>query len=169
MLDHSTYNMQFYRPSLPDTDGPQTDLHEQVHQLGQLATYIALDLNSASRLKAEQARLRMECLNKWHRTLPSPMQLSWLGLDSQQGIPAPTKRSLLQLHMLFLGFFTEPWRMLLVDLGNFRLSDTSRKPENLEDMQNIEKQCILGAQQCARVAALLQVDNLVRSHCWVAV
>jgi hypothetical protein len=57
--------------------------------------------------------------------------------------------------------------MLLVDLGNFRLRNTLNKPEKLEELQNIEKQCILGAQQCARVAALLQVDNLVRSHCWV--
>jgi hypothetical protein len=168
-FDFLAYTIQVYRPPLLDPGHPQTRFHSQVNQLGQLAAYIALDLKEASQPKVEQAQLRLESLDQWHRSLPLPMQLNWLTLRDQDTVPWYTKRSLLQVHMLFLGLFTEPYRMLLVDLGRSRLSDSSGALENPALMEEIEKQCILGARQCARVASLLQVDDLIRSHCWVAV
>ena len=81
---------------------------------------------------------------------------------------AAMKRSLLQTHILFLGIFSEPYRKCLVDLGNFRLSNVSVEINGLEDLVYLEEQCVLAARQSARVASLLQIDNLVRAHCWVS-
>jgi len=97
------------------------------------------------------------------------MQLSQLSLADPLTMNWHTKRSLLQLHILFLGLFIEPYRKCLTDLGRIRLSDTPCEPEDLELMKNIEEQCVLAARQSARVASLLQSDNLIRSHCWVSV
>jgi hypothetical protein len=80
-----------------------------------------------------------------------------------------TKRSLLQLHILFLGLFVEPYRDSLVDLGRFRLSSTSIVPDDLDALKHVEEKCVLAARQSARVASLLQTNNLIRSHCWVSV
>jgi hypothetical protein len=97
------------------------------------------------------------------------MQLSRLSLADPLATTWYTKRSLLQLHILFLGLFIEPYRALLVDLGKSRLRDPASKLVNLEIMKNIEMQCVSAARQSARVASLLQIDNLIRSHCWVSV
>jgi hypothetical protein len=144
-------------------------ISERVGELGQLAAYIALDLKAATQPKIAQARVHFQSLNEWHRTLPPPMQLSRLSLADPLSMNWHTKRSLLQLHILFLGLFIEPYRKCLVDLGKIRLSDTPSEPEDLESMKDIEEQCVLAARQSARVASLLQSDNLIRSHCWVSV
>jgi hypothetical protein len=97
------------------------------------------------------------------------MQLSHLSLADPLTVRWHTKRSLLQLHMLFLGLLIEPYRDCLLNLGKFRLSNTPIDSEDLDALKHVEEQCVLAAQQSARVASLLQIDNLIRSHCWVSV
>jgi hypothetical protein len=97
------------------------------------------------------------------------MQLSRLSLADPLTMTWYTKRPLLQLHILFLGLFIEPYRICLVDLGKSRLGEFSSQSADLETMSIVEKQCVSAARQSARVASLLQVDNLIRSHCWVSV
>lgn len=138
-------------------------------ELGQLAVYVALDPNTTSQPNAAQARVYLESLNEWHRTLPPSMQLSRLSLSDPLTMSWHEKRSLLQLHLLFLGLFVKPYRGCLVDLGRFRLSNTPIETEELEALKAIEEQCVLAARQSARVASLLQLDNLIQSHCWVSV
>jgi hypothetical protein len=96
------------------------------------------------------------------------MQLSHLSLADPLTIRWHTKRSLLQLHILFLGLLIEPYRDCLLDLGKFRLSNTPIDSEDLDALKYVEEQCVLAARQSARVASLLQIDNLIRSHCWVS-
>jgi hypothetical protein len=96
------------------------------------------------------------------------MQLSRLSLADPLTIRLHTKRSLLQLHILFLGLLNEPYRNCLVDLGKFRLSNTPIDSKDLDALKHVEEQCVLAARQSARVASLLQIDNLIRSHCWVS-
>ena len=164
-----TNTAQLYHSPRSHAEGGSEILQERVVELGQLAAYIALDLNTASQPKAAQARVYFESLNEWHRTLPPPMQLSRLSLADPLTMNWHTKRSLLQLHILFLGLFIEPYRDCLVDLGGFRLSNTPIESEDLEALKAVEEQCVLAARQSARVASLLQLDNLIRSHCWVSV
>ena len=97
------------------------------------------------------------------------MQLSRLSLADPLTVDWHTKRSLLQLHILFLGLFIEPYRDCLVDLGQFRMGKTSFEPGDLRGLKSVEEQCVLAARQSARVASLLQTNNLIRSHCWVSV
>lgn len=96
------------------------------------------------------------------------MQLSRLSLADPFAMDSTTKRCLLQSHILFLGVFIEPYRNCLVDLGNFRLSNTPSKSDDLEGLKYVEEQCVLAARQSARVASLLQTDSLVRAHCWIS-
>ena len=126
-------------------------------------------MKTATQPKVAQAAVHFESLNKWHCTLPPPMQLSHLSLADPLAIKQHTKRSLLQLHILFLGLFIEPYRDCLVDLGRFRLSNTPVVSEDLDALKHVEEQCVLAARQSARVASLLHTDNLIRSHCWVSV
>jgi hypothetical protein len=167
-LELSTNTAQLYQPP-SHTDHRSRVISERVSELGRLAAYIALDLKTASQPKAVQARVHFRSLNEWHRTLPPPMQLSRLSLADPLTMNWHTKRSLLQLHILFLGLFIEPYRTCLIDLGRIRLNDTPCDPNDLEAMKNIEEQCVLAARQSARVASLLQSDNLIRPHCWVSV
>jgi hypothetical protein len=97
------------------------------------------------------------------------MQLSRLNLANPLSIDWHTKRSLLQLHILFLGLFIEPYRSCLIDIGQSRLYNTPVEQGLSQSMKAVEEQCILAARQSARVASLLQIDNLIRSHCWVVV
>jgi hypothetical protein len=96
------------------------------------------------------------------------MQLSQLSLARPFSMNAAMKRSLLQTHILFLGIFSEPYRKCLVDLGNFRLSNVSVEINGLEDLVYLEEQCVLAARQSARVASLLQIDNLITARCWIS-
>jgi hypothetical protein len=114
-----------------------------------------------------QARAHFQSLNQWHRTLPPPMRLSRISLGDPFTMDWHIKRSLLQLHILFLGLFIEPYRKCLTGLARIRLSNTLCALDELKVMKNIEKQYVLAARQSARVASLLQSDNLIRSHCWV--
>lgn len=115
------------------------------------------------------AKGHFEILDEWHRNLPPPIQLSHLSLGNPLTIDWDTKQSLLQLHSLFLGLFIEPYRSCLIDIGQSRLYDTPIEPELLQAMKDVEAQCVLAARQSARVASLLQIDNLIASHCWVTV
>ena len=87
------------------------------------------------------------------------MQLSRLSLADPLTMNWHTKRSLLQLHILFLGLFIELYRDCLIDLGRFRLSNTPTESEDLEALKAVEEQCVLAARQSARVTSLLQLDN----------
>ncbi|XPS96714.1 hypothetical protein M3J09_005973 [Ascochyta lentis] len=162
-------DLSLYQPNHSHADyGPEV-LQERVGELGQLAAYIALDLKTRTQPRVEQARIHFESLNEWHRALPPPMQLSRLSLADPLSMNWQSKRSLLQLHVLFLGLFIEPYRNCLLDLGHFRSSEATIELEELEILKNVEEQCVLAARQSARVVSLLQVDNLIRSHCWVSV
>jgi hypothetical protein len=116
-----------------------------------------------------QAQGRFESLNEWQRNLPPLMQLSRLNFADPLIIDLHTKRSLLQLHILFLGLFIEPYRSCLIDIGQSRLHETPIEPGLLQTMKAVEEQCILAARQSAQVASLLQINNLIRAHCWVIV
>jgi hypothetical protein len=158
-----------YCPSASTAEDGLGVFHQRVGELGQLAAYIALDLKTATQPRVVQAQVRFESLNEWHRTLPPPMQLSRLSLADPFTMNWHTKRSLLQLHILFLGLFIEPYLTCLVDIGKSRLGDIPLDSEILETMKLVEEQCVLAARQSARVASLLQIDDLIRAHCWVSV
>lgn len=137
-------------------------------ELGQLAIYAALDLkNALDQPKAVHARQYLDSLTRWHRTLPPPMQLSHISLSDPLTLDWHTKHSLLQFHILFLGLFIEPHRVCLIELGRSRLGAKPTGKEDLEALISIEEQCVSAARQSARVASLLQFDNLVRAHCWI--
>jgi hypothetical protein len=157
-----------YRPVPPSAGYSEESLSARVGELGQLAANIALSSKTTAKSRAEQARLQLNSLNEWHRTLPPIMQLGWLNRTDSHDIPWYTKRSLLQLHMLFLGLFNEPYRACLAEVGRARLGDNSGELEAQENMKIVENECILAARQCSRVVSLLQTDNLIRSHCWVS-
>jgi hypothetical protein len=144
-------------------------VRERVCDLGRLATYIALDLRDPNQSTLQQAQKFMNTLNQWHRTLPLSMQLSRLNLEDPSADTGQARRALLQLHILFLGLFIEPFRSCLVDIGNVRLGEKISTPTDVETMEYVEKQSVLAARQSARVASILQINQLVRSHCWVAV
>jgi hypothetical protein len=168
-LEPSTNIAQLYRLSCSNAEYGAGVLQERVSELGKLAAYIALDLKTETQPRVTQAQVHFESLNEWHRTLPPPMQLSRLSLADPFTMNWYTKRSLLQLHILFLGLFIEPYRSCLVDLGRFRLSDAPVESEDLETLEKVEEQCVLSARQSARVASLLQTGDLIRSRCWVSV
>ncbi|KAL6706053.1 hypothetical protein ACN47E_006155 [Coniothyrium glycines] len=162
-------DLTLYQPARKQSQGVGGSLQDQVGELGQLAAYISLDLDSARESKIVKARVHLAALNDWHRMLPPPMQLSRLSLANPLTMDWHTKRTLLQLHILFLGVFLEPHRTFLVQLGRIRLGDTTIDAEEHNMLKNIEAQCNLAARQCSRVASLLQVDDFIRSHCWVSV
>lgn len=168
-LEPSTNTAQLYQPRLSDAEDGLGGFHQHVAELGKLAAYIEFDLKIATRPRATQAEVHFETLNKWHRTLPPPMQLSRLNLADPLSMNWHMKGSLLKLHILFLGLVIELYRHCLVDLGRSRLSNTALESGSLEAMKNVEEQCVLAARQSARVASLLQIDSLIQAHCWVSV
>jgi hypothetical protein len=157
-----------YKQGIQPEPRPET-VPERVCDLGRLAAYISLDLKDPNRSTFHQAKSFMNTLNQWHRTLPPSMQLSRLNLADPLAQSGQTRRALLQLHILFLGLFVEPFRLCLVDIRNIRLGDKASTSAEVDTMEYVEKQSVLAARQCARVASLLQINQLVRSHCWVAV
>jgi hypothetical protein len=159
---------QLYRTSWSEARARES-IQELVGELGQLAAYIAVDLKTAAQSNAVQARNHLQSLNEWHRTLPPPIQLSRLSLADTKAMNWSSKRSLLPLHVLFLGIFTEPFKNCLVDLGRYRLSKVSVDPEDLKILKTVEEQSALAARQSSRVVSLLQIDDLLRSRCWVSV
>ncbi|KAH7082582.1 hypothetical protein BKA63DRAFT_134537 [Paraphoma chrysanthemicola] len=163
-------DMALYHSDWSHAKHERGSLHDSVGELGQLAAYIALDLKTATQPKAALAAVHFESLNQWHRTLPPPMQLSRLSLTDPLNMNWSTKRSLLQLHILFLGLFVEPFRDHLIDIARFRLGGAALiDSKDVESLIYIEEQCVLAARQSSRVTSLLQIDNLIRSHCWVSV
>ncbi|KAF2424432.1 hypothetical protein EJ08DRAFT_700788 [Tothia fuscella] len=164
----SEQDLNLYHTSTVYEKPTEGDLHQRVVELGQLAARIALDPRGDDSETLPQAQTRLKTLLQWHDTLPPEVQMSRLTLAEPNSITWYTRRSILQLHMLFLGLFSEPYRTCLMDLGKYRLGETSRKAHDVEIMTNIENQCVSSARQSARILSLLQSDNLIRSHCWVA-
>jgi hypothetical protein len=163
-----TNSAQTNQPPSPHTKHRSRIFQECVGELGRLAAYAALDLEKATQPVVAQAAAHFQSLTEWHRALPPPMQLSRLSLADPLTTKWHTKRSVLQLHILFLGLFIEPYRNCLVDLARFRLGNNPVVPEDLNALKNVEEQCVLAARQSARVASLLQAADLIRSHCWVS-
>jgi hypothetical protein len=95
------------------------------------------------------------------------MQLSRTSLANPSTVGWHTKQSLLQLHILFLGLFTKPYWDCLVKLRRCHLSNALVVLEDFNTLKHVEEQCVLAARQSALVAFLLQIDNLIQSHCWV--
>jgi hypothetical protein len=56
-----------------------------------------------------------------------------------------------------------------MDIGRVRLGTFVATGEDIKSLEYIETQAVLAARQSARVASLLQVNQMLRSHCWVAV
>jgi hypothetical protein len=157
------------RPPHPDFADQLEPIHERIGELGQLAAHITLDLKIAGQPRVVQAQGCFEALNEWHRSLAPPIQLSRLSLANPTTIGCHTKRSLLRLHTLFLGLVIEPYRSFLVEVGQSRLCNIPIESGLLQAMKDIEAQCVLAARTSARVASLLQIDNLILSHCWITV
>jgi hypothetical protein len=126
-------------------------------------------LKDPNRSNVLQAQGYLYALNQWHQNLPSAIQLSQLNLADPLAQTGYTRRTLLQLHTLFLGLFFEPFRACLAELANIRLGNIAAKREDIAGMEYIEAQSVLAARQSARVASLLQLNQLLRSHCWVTV
>jgi hypothetical protein len=165
----STDTAQLYHSDPSDAEPERDAFHDSVGELGRLAAYISLDLKTSIQPKAALASAHLESLNEWHRTLPPPMQLSRLSLANPLSMNHNTKRSLLQLHILFLGLLVEPFRDHLLDAARFRLGETiSNDLRDVDTLAHVEEQCVLAARQSARVTSLLQIDGLIRSHCWVS-
>jgi hypothetical protein len=143
--------------------------HEHIGELGRLAAYIALDVQSPASINLGHVNGYLNTLDQWHRTLPPPMQLSQLNLADPLAETGHTKRALLQLHILFLGLFIEPFRTCLVDIGNMRLGNLTASEQDRDVMEQIERQSIEAARQSSRIVGLLQINQLVRSQCWVVV
>jgi hypothetical protein len=143
--------------------------HAHIGELGRLAAYIALILKNPATTELGHVRGYLNTLDQWHRTLPPPMQLSRLNLADPLAETDHTKRALLQLHILFLGLFIEPFRTCLVDIGNIRLGNITASRQDVEIMEQIEGQTIEAARQSSRIVGLLQVNQLIRSQCWVVV
>ncbi|KAH7084734.1 hypothetical protein BKA63DRAFT_1660 [Paraphoma chrysanthemicola] len=163
-------DLTLYHSDRSHTEHERDAFHDSVGELGRLAAYIALDLKTANQLKAALASAHFESLNQWHHTLPPPMQLSRLSLADPLNMNWSTKRSLLQLHILFLGLLVEPFRDHLIDVARLRLGEAaSPNQKDLDAWFRVEEQCVLAARQSARVTSLLQIDNLIRSHCWVSI
>ncbi|KAK7177959.1 hypothetical protein PSPO01_15990 [Paraphaeosphaeria sporulosa] len=112
-----------------------------IFELSRLATYVALDLkNAVEQPKAAHARQYLDSLTQCHLILPPPMRHSHISLANPLTLDWHKKRSLLQLHILFLGLFIEPYRICLIELGRVRLGDKLTDREDLEALINVEEQ-----------------------------
>ncbi|KAF2648357.1 hypothetical protein K491DRAFT_763129 [Lophiostoma macrostomum CBS 122681] len=159
---HLYHIPQSKHQSTPDT------YQARIFELGRLATYAALgSKKEVEGPPAMKERYYLESLMHWQRTLPPFMQLSHISLSAPLALSSDVKRSLLHLHILFLGLFIAPHKKCMLVLGQFRLGDIHISVEDLEALTSVESQCVLAARQSSRVASLVQFDNLVRAHSWI--
>jgi hypothetical protein len=143
-------------------------LHYQTEELGQMSARMTLDMKDGKAPKREQVRAHTDVLNDWHRHLPPNMHLNQLNGHKSANFPYHMKRSLLQMHFLFLVQLIEPRRDLLISLAESRLQRPGQHFGNEDDIED-ERQCISAAQQGARTVSILQFDNMIRPRCWVCV
>ena len=82
------------------------------------------------------------------------MQLSQLSLANPLAMNWHSKRSLLQLHTLFLGLLIEPYRYGLINLGRYRLNNNGATMalHDLEALENVEKEKVEAVERKEREA-----------------
>lgn len=108
-------------------------------------------------------------LQTWYQELPEAMRLEASGHDD---LPVEIKRSILHLHMLYLGAIMLLYRRVATQfLQGF--ATTGAIPGGFLDFHTREMfvrqsaDAILAASTSARIVKLLLEDNGVFKHCWL--
>jgi hypothetical protein len=106
-------------------------------------------------------------LQAWYDELPEPLRLQVTGHDD---LPVETKRSILHLHMLYLGAMMLLYRRVTTQfLKSYahggRNSILHLHPRETFVQQSAE--AVLAASTSARIVKLLLEDDGVFKHCWL--
>jgi hypothetical protein len=96
------------------------------------------------------------------------MHLAALTNDSLNYLSGIQHRSLLLVHLLYLGAVTLLHRRLLVHVAEMRLLGSGLVPLT-DEIKGYHDYCLLTSQQAARVAKIIMEDGTLPKQCWVAV
>ncbi|CAI6237711.1 unnamed protein product [Periconia digitata] len=164
-VNHEDLNL--YEAPLSQSHNVTEICQEQIFQLGRLSTYASLfTMRNMEESSAMEGKHYLNVLTQWRESLPPLMQLSHICLDDPTVSDFQTKHMLLQFHILFLSLVIEPYRKCMRVLGKVRMGNIPIGTADLEALTSVEDYCVVSARQSARVASLVQFDNLVHAHSW---
>lgn len=106
-------------------------------------------------------------LQQWYEELPSLIRLETAGQDN---VPVETQRSIMHVHLLYLGAIMLLYRRVASGqlLANLRehWNAESHIPSN-EQLVDASHQAILAATTSARILKLLFDNNAIFARCWL--
>ncbi|OAA36667.1 nitrate assimilation regulatory protein nirA [Metarhizium rileyi] len=110
-------------------------------------------------------------LQGWYDELPETLRL---GVISHENLPIGTKRSVLHLHMLYLGAIMLLYRRVATQFLRSYLAGGFSSSSNLhlhprEAFVQQSTEAILAARTSARTVKLLLEDDGVFKHCWLVI
>ena len=138
------------------------------YKVGQLSTQISQDVGNSIPPHIEVIKLHMQKCIDFNREMPPTMHLAALGSDNASYLSGIQRRSLLLVHLLYLGAVTLMHRRLLVYVAEGRLPG-NQNVVITEEIKGYHDYCLLTAQQAAGVAKVILDDGTLPKQCWVAV
>ncbi|KAF2754887.1 hypothetical protein EJ05DRAFT_513804 [Pseudovirgaria hyperparasitica] len=144
-------------------------IQDQVNRIGLLCVRIAVDVKSHDVPNVHEIRAHMEKLEMWYRQLPAIMRIATLNSEQSEIFSHFQKRSVLLVHIMCLGAVSILHRPLLIAIARSRLAGIWDLDGSREECRVYQDYCFLAAQQAARIANLLRVDNTMPKRCWVAI
>jgi hypothetical protein len=106
-------------------------------------------------------------LQRWYDDLPVQLQIGYAG---REDLPVETRRSILHVHLLYLGAIMLLYRRIA---SNFAMSYTARKDDNLHYkpmaklLHSHGTETVLAAHSSARILKILLDDGSVFKRCWL--
>lgn len=111
----------------------------------------------------------MHDLQQWYEELPSLIRLETAG---QEHVPVETQRSIMHVHLLYLGTVM----LLYRQIASGQLLETLREHWNVEShipstkqLVDASHQAVLAATTSARILKLLFEDDAIFPRCWLVV
>ncbi|KAF2841802.1 hypothetical protein M501DRAFT_1013192 [Patellaria atrata CBS 101060] len=156
-------------------------IHLHATKISIISSEIATIVSGDHSRSSHDLVVMTEKLDKWQCELPPLMQLSRQTSAGGSGFSAHDDRSILFVHLLYLGAVVLLYRNLIVVRpqdgvegfenidGINEYSESLKSHLSDEDVQRYSGLCMLAAQQMGRILSLLNIGGAMSRSCWIII
>ncbi|KAJ9616918.1 hypothetical protein H2200_000638 [Cladophialophora chaetospira] len=148
----------------------ENDIQRQLSAVGLLMANILKDIYGSNRAGIfELVQRHMDNLQEWETSLPPEMKLVELKQEQGNVFNEPHRRSLILVHVMFLGARMLLQRKLLVTMAQERMNRRWTLDGSYEEGRAIERCCVAAAEECVTLLDVLGYTRHMFRRCWLCI
>lgn len=148
----------------------ENKIQAEMSMVGIMMAGILQDVYKSSSVVFGIVEKHSRILRGWQQNLPPPMRLDALLAPAAPGsatLEEPHRRSLILVHVLFLGSQVLLQRRLLVSIASCRMEKRWTLDGSPEHGQQIQMECVEAAATCVRLLDVLGYTRNMFRRCWL--